>query len=273
MELGKLTAPFERKKIITYKSDCTTAIVKSVLLQHIIGPAYKGVNKDRPHSQPFCRIYLYFEQLQIGIQVNTLVYPDTRTVEAIYDFVKAQKFESPESIIAKLEQQMEEGKFISNAWIEFARYAAPERADIYAKARQEYIDRREQKERELRATQAAEDAAFCREENEKTQHLIDAALETIRHGGHLKNQSIKFYRSQYDVSTYHIVNYLARKFDVQIPLKVQGWINKSLVQVVIQDGKVIKYQHYGGKSKTFFHYFNQVIAAVMAADTAQSQEA
>ncbi len=273
MELGKLTAPFEKKKIITYKSDHTTAIAKSVFLQHIGGPAYKGVNKDRPNSQPFCRIYLYFEQLQIGIEVNTAVYPDFRTVEEILDFVKVRDFESPKSIIAQLEQQVERGKFISNAWIEFARYAAPERADIYAKARQEYIDRREQKEREERAKRAAEEAAVCREGNQKAQCLVDAALETIRRGGELKNQSIEFYRSQYDVSTYHIVNYLARKYDVQIPLKVQGWINKSLVQVTIQDGRAVSCLYCGGKSKTFFHYFNQVIAAVIAADTAQSQEA
>lgn len=44
-------------------------------------------------------------------------------------------------------------------------------------------------------------------------------LEAKENGGVLKNDTITFYRSRYDSSTYSIFNYLMRLYEVKVPLR------------------------------------------------------
>ena len=55
--------------------------------------------------------------------------------------------------------------------------------------------------------------------------MIDLAIRTIRGGGTLKNEPISLYKSRYDSSTYSIVNHIMRRYQVDVPLRTQGWIN------------------------------------------------
>lgn len=41
----------------------------------------------------------------------------------------------------------------------------------------------------------------------------------------------------YDSSTYSIVNHLMRRYQVDVPLRTQGWINDKLISVTIENGK------------------------------------
>ena len=49
--------------------------------------------------------------------------------------------------------------------------------------------------------------------------------------------SISLYKSRYDSSTYSIVNHLMRRYQVDVPLRTQGWINDKLISVTIENGK------------------------------------
>ena len=75
------------------------------------------------------------------------------------------------------------------------------------------------------AEQEEQDRAFCEERNRKAEQMIDLAIRTIRGGGTLKNEPISLYKSRYDSSTYSIVNHLMRRYQVDVPLRTQGWIN------------------------------------------------
>lgn len=87
------------------------------------------------------------------------------------------------------------------------------------------------------AEQEEQDRAFCEERNRKAEQMIDLAVRTIRGGGTLKNEPISLYKSRYDSSTYSIVNHLMRRYQVDVPLRTQGWINDKLISVTIENGK------------------------------------
>lgn len=264
MELRELTSPYEKRNVITYKRDNTTATVKRIPLQHIAGPAYRDADRKDKCNQCYCHIYVYFDALQIGVDIGGVVYPGLRSVDTILDSVKKQMLETPEMIVAGMDRAVDEGRFISNAWIEFARYAAPDRVEAYQKARLDHIAERERREPEHRAALMAEEAQKRYEKNEAAQRVVDQALEVMRNDGKLMNERVTICRAAYSSSDYKLVNYIARQLGVDIPLKVQGWINGKLVSVEIKDGRVASFSYYGKLSKTFMRYMDQMIGVVRA---------
>ena len=85
----------------------------------------------------------------------------------------------------------------------------------------------------------------------------------------MKNEQIAFYRlteDSYTVSMYSIFNYLMRRYGVKVPLRTQGWINESLVQAVIAEGRLTTYQYRKSKrgkgSDTFCVCMDSLIAAI-----------
>ena len=112
----------------------------------------------------------------------------------------------------------------------------------------------------------AEDKAYCEEQNRIAEQTVSAAIQVIREGGILKNQAVMFYRSRYDSSTYSIFNYLMRQYQVDVPLRTQGWINERLSNVTIRDGKcesLLYLRHKNGQgSQKFFECMNALICAV-----------
>lgn len=130
----------------------------------------------------------------------------------------------------------------------------------------------EAEEAACQARAAEEEKAYCEEQNRVAEQAVSAAIQVIRTGGVLKNETVKFYHSQYSVNAYSIVNYLMRLYQVNVPLRTQGWINEKLVSATIQDGKCEYLQYYRGKSgrssQKFFECMNDLIRAVQ---TAQNQ--
>ena len=104
------------------------------------------------------------------------------------------------------------------------------------------------------------------------EQAVSAALQVIREGGVLKNTTVKFYQSRHSASSYSIINYLMRQYQVDVPLRTQGWINDKLHSATIQDGKCEYLQYLrrkGGRcSQKFFDCMNALIQAV----TAQASE-
>lgn len=119
-----------------------------------------------------------------------------------------------------------------------------------------------------RARVEAENKAYCEERNQAAAQAVSAAIQVIRNGGTVKNQTVMFYRSRYSSSAYSIFNYLMRQYHVNVPLRTQGWINEKLVSATIRDGKCEHLQYYRSKrergSQKFFDCMNDLIQAVKA---------
>ena len=114
----------------------------------------------------------------------------------------------------------------------------------------------------------AENKAYCEEQNRMAEQAVSEALQIIREGGVLKNQTVTFYRSRYDSSAYSIFNYLMRQYQVEVPLRTQGWINDKLINATIKDGKCEHLRYFclkGGRgSQKFFECMNALIRAATA---------
>lgn len=125
---------------------------------------------------------------------------------------------------------------------------------------------RQEKEAARRARAETEEKAYCAEQNRVAEQAVSAAIQVIREGGILENQTVVFYRSRYDFSACSIFNYLMRQYQVDVPLRTQGWIKEKLSSATIQDGKCenlryLRYKNCRGSQK-FFECMNALIRAV-----------
>lgn len=126
-----------------------------------------------------------------------------------------------------------------------------------------------QAEQAARAAQSeAEEKAYCAERNQETERTVATAVQIIRNGGVLENDTVKFYNSRYSVSSYCVVNYLMRQYQVDVPLRTQGWINDKLVNATIEEGRCVYLRYLRAKgaraSQKFFACMNELIRAVAA---------
>lgn len=135
-----------------------------------------------------------------------------------------------------------------------------------------------EKERAAHAAQVeAEERAYCEAQNKAAEALVAEAVRIIRDGGVLKNDTVKFYRSRYDASSCSIVNYLMRRYHVEVPLRTQGWISDKLVNATIQDGRCVNCQYLRAKgargSQKYFECMNTLIRAVVNQESEGNKEA
>ena len=131
-----------------------------------------------------------------------------------------------------------------------------------------YKSKCREKEQERKAKADAEDRAYCQERNQRAEQQVQEAIRIIREGGVLQNDTVEFYRDKYDSSACSIVLYLMRQYQVDVPLRTQGWITSKLAAATIADGRCSHLQFWGRKSdrasQRFVVCMNELIHAVAA---------
>ena len=131
-----------------------------------------------------------------------------------------------------------------------------------------YKSKCREKEQERKAKADAEDQAYCQERNQRAEQQVQEAIRIIREGGVLQNDTVEFYRDKYDSSACSIVLYLMRQYQVDVPLRTQGWITSKLAAATIADGRCSHLQFWGRKSdkasQRFVTCMNELIRAVAA---------
>ena len=119
----------------------------------------------------------------------------------------------------------------------------------------------------------AEDKVFCEEQNRLAEQVVQETIRIIKNGGILQNQTVKFYRSRYSYSTFSVVNYLMKKYEVTVPLRTQGWINDKLTSVTVENGKCTRLRYIRSKgaqcSQRFFDCMSKLICNVNAEKEAE----
>ena len=125
-----------------------------------------------------------------------------------------------------------------------------------------------EREQERKAKADAENKAYCQERNRRAEQQVQEALRTIREGGVLQNDTVEFYRSRHDSSACSIFLYLMRQYQVDVPLRTQGWIASKLANATITDGRCSNLQFWGHRrdraSQRFIDCMNELIRAVAA---------
>ena len=265
MKLNELTTPFERKKFFTYASDGNTVVTRSKRVQRVSGNVYRGEDNVMQNGAFVnCGLYVGFPETQIGLkmsEVNT-----ERTVEEIVSEVTRYGCANAADFAKEMQTRCENTLFIGKAQISFLEQFRPDMVADCWEARKRLSEKKAAEAAARTAREEAENRAFVDAANAVTESTVKEAVQTIRTGGSLRNCEVTVYRSRYDYSTYRLVNYLARKFGVNIPLRTQGWINRYLLSIEIRDGKMVggKMEPRARQSGVIFQYMNQLIAAVNA---------
>ena len=126
-----------------------------------------------------------------------------------------------------------------------------------------------QQEDEIRQAQIAEqDRVYQQSVNTEKEKAVGAALQIIRSGGTLKNDTLCYYKDDGSFVETSLILYLMREYHIDVPLRTQGWINEKLTSVTIENGKCehLRYMRAKGAqcSQRFFDCMSELIHNVCA---------
>lgn len=125
----------------------------------------------------------------------------------------------------------------------------------------------EQQEDALRQAQIAEQERAHRQAvNAEKETIVAAALQTIRSGGTLRNEPIRYYKDDGILVETSLILYLMREYHINVPIRTQGWIKERLATANVQEdfcGSVTYYRARKSQcSQKFFDCMQELITAV-----------
>lgn len=254
MKLKELTTPFESKKVITYASNNNTVIQPKRNMKRISQNIYMDKNYQ---------IYVFYQEYNIGLSVTNA--NEDATVEQVVRYIEKNQFATAEQFLQRIDILIQKELFIKNSEIELLKQIDSNKVQACLKAKAIFPKRQEQEEQKQAQEEREEQLTYVQQQNEEVQRIIQNVIQTLKSGGILDNCEITLYKDYYNFSIYHIINHLARLYNISIPIKTQGWINSSLALVEIsKDGEVTSYKvfHGNNSSKVIFKYLNQLVEAV-----------
>lgn len=267
MLLKEVNTEFEVHKIIKYAQDGNTVVKRNISMQRIIENLFKGETYNE-YGTDYCNLYVVYENYDIGYVVSNHI--DAKNeVNYIFEKFKQTCFYTDAAFIAYMDSKTNiEKDWIRDSEIQLAGYFAPEKVAGYMNLKTQMAEYRERERIREAEELKRKDAEFVIEMNQKMEERISVAKGIIRNGGMLQNDSITLYMDRYNSSTYSIINYLMRMYNINVPIRTQGWINDKLANVKIENGKCETLQYRkvkGGQcSQKFFDCMNELIVAVNA---------
>ena len=299
MLLREIDTEFTKHKIFHYGAQGNKVVRHNYEMQHVAGVLYKGRTEPETEytngREMRCDLYVVFPETNTGLilekdfrlcrkndskddddmkwytQEYNSYLDSTRNTESMAKNLAENGFDSLEHYLERLRGLRDNGKWIGLLEIEFVRQVDETFADELAAYRLEYKARREERAAAKRKRRDEEDAAWVAERNAEAEAEVMQAIEILRNGGSLENNKLTFRKNRYDSTQYALVNYLLRKYGINVPLRTQGWIANSLTSCDIQNGRC-KSCSYTRRKKTqrgsqaVFQYLNELIAAVKRDD-------
>ena len=102
--------------------------------------------------------------------------------------------------------------------------------------------------------------------NTEKEKAVDAALQIIRSGGTLKNDTLCYYKDDGSFVETSLILYLMREYHIDVPLRTQGWIKERLASATVQEDFCGSVTYYRAKkspcSQKFFDCMRGLIQAV-----------
>lgn len=269
MKMEDLTTPFETFRVIIYNADQTKALYKNKSMQLITGSIYRGETIKEEYND-HCDVYACYDGISVGIWIGSV--GTDYSVEEVMEQIRCKGMDSLENYMTAIKIRLEKQDHFKFIEVEFIKHIAPELENQMWESRKVFAENQHRKRMEQEKQREAEDRAFVAEWNAETEQIINKALDILKNGGKLENQTVTFYESRYHFSSYSIVNYLMRKYGVNVHIRTQGWINEKLVSAMIENGKCEKLQYYRAKSarcsQKFFDCMNELITKVNAENAA-----
>ena len=95
--------------------------------------------------------------------------------------------------------------------------------------------------------------------------MVAKAEQSIVNKEKMQNKDITVYKSRYESNSLSLVLYLMKQYDINIPLKTQGWINNALADIFYdKDYNEWTYTYYtsSANSTVFQKYLNELVKKV-----------
>lgn len=124
----------------------------------------------------------------------------------------------------------------------------------------------EERDREQAKIEHEKKEIYCREQNAVAEKKIANAMDTIRTGGTIKNESVTIYKTVSSQKTMTIVSAVMKAVGMEVPVRTKGWIEHKLVHIVVSDGKCTDLRFMKAKGckcpEGIFDYLDQMVKAV-----------
>lgn len=262
MLMSEINGEYQKKRMIVYNADGTRPIIHNIEVAPLFGHIYMGrLEKSDSRSWMSCELYLYLEDRGVGLMVGTA--SDDDSVEFVEEQIQRHRVGSEDEFLSMIRDCVNTGSHIRLVDIELVKLLDESLVPGCFESRKIFAEKQKARREAERAKREAEETAYVNERNEAAQKKIAQAIETLKNGGRLVNFDVEIFKSRYDSSSYSIFNYLARQYGVKIPIKTQGWINSSLLEITVKDGKMSGgYINGKNQSTVIYKYMNQLIEAV-----------
>jgi hypothetical protein len=131
--------------------------------------------------------------------------------------------------------------------------------------RQKVLDLRDKENREREQKRQQEEQDYIGMENAKADKQIREAEQNIVNKEGVKNSYISVYKSRYDYNNSRIILYLMKQYNINVPLKTQGWINNALEGILYDtecDEWTYRYYTSSANSTVFQKYLNELVKKI-----------
>lgn len=252
-----------KKKCITFAKDGNTVVRSYKTLYNLEqitnNPVYKNlyieVKKQKGTWEEETEYHLFDDLGKICNHQGR--FNEDITLERLSELINKYPFFGKDGLLKQLKEAEGNGWYINKVDIELCFILGEaELAKHYAEYREKKIAERE----EERKAEQAEREAREREEEAKRLAEMEKAILDAEH--EIKTKGT-FYNEEIDDST--IVLRLFKKYGINVPLKTQGWINKSLARIWYRNGK-ISYSYYKSSkdSTVFYKYLKELEEKILA---------
>ncbi len=131
--------------------------------------------------------------------------------------------------------------------------------------RQEWYDRKAEENQKKRLEQEQKDKEYVDTKNKIVKDLVLAAEQAILNKQEVKNQEVTVYKSKYNGNSLSLILYMMKQYNINVPLKTQGWINQALTSIQYNEKwEEYSYKYYktSSNSTVFSKYLNMLIKAI-----------
>lgn len=199
MKMENLTTAFEIFRVVTYNADQTKALYKNKSMQLITGSIYRGETIKEAYND-HCDVYAVYDGIAVGIWIGSV--RTDYSVDEVMEQIRRKGMDSLENYMAAIKTRLEKQDHFRFTEIEFIKHIAPELENQMWESRKVFAENQRKKRMEQAAQREAEDQAFIAAQNAEAEQTVNKAMGILRNGGKLNNDTVTFYESRYEHSSY-----------------------------------------------------------------------
>lgn len=240
----------------TYGKDGNNVVCHRVDAEPITEYSYIVKHDPDEYGNKKADIYLFWKDYNVGIPMVLGMYiNEENSLMQIKE--QCMRFETAEIFLEYLRECMNNAKWIGNREIKVAECINVNFANECRKYRENYIQKQEEKRVEQKQQREEQGQKELQIQMGKELLMLSSLTNAILNGEKINNEFSP-------VTGKAILVILAESMQINIPIKVKGWINSTLAAMQFNNGKcsmVWKYSN-GNSSKTIYGYINAICEKV-----------